>query len=218
MLYPKEDPTTNTLMFACLTCSFSEPAASSCVFRNELSNTVGETSGVTQDVASDPTVGAPSSSSSSSSAAASNSTPSLPPRQPPAACTMSVKTTAGPASREAPDMCTLCGCEIYCFVCGKETDNGMYLEVDDPEAPSLHEQDHGCGGDGGDYGYEDDDDEDDDDEDDDDGMMDLPRVPKKCPRRDCDGEEAVFFQSQQRTAETGMKLFFVCVNCGTVWS
>ena len=46
-------------MFACRTCQFAEPAISSCVFRNNLYNTVGETAGVTQDVGSDPTVGVP---------------------------------------------------------------------------------------------------------------------------------------------------------------
>ncbi len=56
MLYPKEDRITNKLMFACRTCQFSEEAQSSCVFRNNLYNTVGETAGVTQDVGSDPTV------------------------------------------------------------------------------------------------------------------------------------------------------------------
>ena len=56
MLYPKEDRMTNKLMFACRTCQFSEEAISSCVFRNNLYNTVGETAGVTQDVGSDPTV------------------------------------------------------------------------------------------------------------------------------------------------------------------
>ncbi|KAI9876658.1 MAG: hypothetical protein M1830_006010 [Pleopsidium flavum] len=59
MLYPKEDRMSNTLMFACRTCQFSEPATSSCVFRNILHNSVGETAGVTQDVGSDPTVGLP---------------------------------------------------------------------------------------------------------------------------------------------------------------
>ena len=59
MLYPKEDRMSNTLMFACRTCQFSEPAVSSCVFRNTLYNTVGETAGVTQDVGADPTVGIP---------------------------------------------------------------------------------------------------------------------------------------------------------------
>ncbi|CAD6565855.1 MAG: hypothetical protein ASARMPRED_008014 [Alectoria sarmentosa] len=59
MLYPKEDRMTNKLMFACRTCQFSEEAISSCVFRNNMYNTVGETAGVTQDVGSDPTVGDP---------------------------------------------------------------------------------------------------------------------------------------------------------------
>lgn len=59
MLYPKEDRNSNKLMFACRTCQFSEEAISSCVFRNNLYNTVGETAGVTQDVGSDPTVGIP---------------------------------------------------------------------------------------------------------------------------------------------------------------
>jgi hypothetical protein len=60
MLYPKEDPDTHRLQFACRTCQFSEEAASSCVFRNVLNNAVGETAGVTQDVGSDPTVRLPS--------------------------------------------------------------------------------------------------------------------------------------------------------------
>ncbi|MDI1488880.1 MAG: DNA-directed RNA polymerase II core subunit rpb9 [Ramalina farinacea] len=55
MLYPKEDRMTSKLMFACRTCQFSEEAQSSCVFRNNMYNTVGETAGVTQDVGSDPT-------------------------------------------------------------------------------------------------------------------------------------------------------------------
>lgn len=59
MLYPKEDPHNRRLMYACRTCQFSEEATSSCVFRNNLYNTVGETAGVTQDVGSDPTVGLP---------------------------------------------------------------------------------------------------------------------------------------------------------------
>jgi hypothetical protein len=59
MLYPKEDPDRRTLMFACRTCQFSEPAKSSCVFVNKMNNTAGDTAGVTQDVGSDPTVGPP---------------------------------------------------------------------------------------------------------------------------------------------------------------
>jgi DNA-directed RNA polymerase subunit M/transcription elongation factor TFIIS len=59
MLYPKEDPDTHRLQFACRTCQYSEEATSSCVFRNEMNNAAGETAGVTQDVGSDPTVGLP---------------------------------------------------------------------------------------------------------------------------------------------------------------
>ncbi|KZF21569.1 DNA directed RNA polymerase II 15 kDa subunit [Xylona heveae TC161] len=98
MLYPKEDRLSNTLMFACRTCQFSEPATSSCVFRNNLSTNVAETAGVTTDVGSDPT---------------------------------------------------------------------------------------------------------------------LPRSNKQCPS--CSETEAVFFQSQQRSAETGMKLFYVCCSCGNIF-
>lgn len=61
MLYPRENPADNTLDFACRTCHFTEKASTSCVFRNELRNTVGETAGITQDVSQDPTVGDPNS-------------------------------------------------------------------------------------------------------------------------------------------------------------
>ncbi|KAA6408069.1 MAG: DNA-directed RNA polymerase II subunit RPB9 [Lasallia pustulata] len=43
----------------------------------------------------------------------------------------------------------------------------------------------------------------------------LPRSNKQCPS--CHENEAVFFQSQQRSAETGMKLFYVCCSCGTIF-
>merc|ERR1711900_130573 len=44
----------------------------------------------------------------------------------------------------------------------------------------------------------------------------LPRSNKACPK--CKTEDAVFFQSQQRSAETGMKLFYVCCGCGHIFS
>jgi len=59
MLYPKEDAVNSTLMFACRTCQFSEPATSSCIYRNELSTKIGATAGITQDIGEDPTVGEP---------------------------------------------------------------------------------------------------------------------------------------------------------------
>ncbi|KAI1331098.1 hypothetical protein F5Y16DRAFT_292339 [Xylariaceae sp. FL0255] len=98
MLYPKEDEDAKTLMYTCRTCMYTTPATSSCVFRNVLNNSAGETAGVTQDVGSDPT---------------------------------------------------------------------------------------------------------------------LPRSNKNCPA--CNHDEAVFFQSQQRSAETGMKLFYVCCECGHIF-
>lgn len=56
LLYPKEDRATNQLMFTCRTCHVGEPATSYCVYQNKLHSQVGDTAGVTQDVASDPTV------------------------------------------------------------------------------------------------------------------------------------------------------------------
>ncbi|KAK0717661.1 hypothetical protein B0T26DRAFT_710481 [Lasiosphaeria miniovina] len=44
----------------------------------------------------------------------------------------------------------------------------------------------------------------------------LPRSKNQtCPS--CGNDEAVFFQSQQRTSETGMKLFYVCCDCGNIF-
>ncbi|KAK3953894.1 hypothetical protein QBC32DRAFT_105272 [Pseudoneurospora amorphoporcata] len=57
MLYPREAEDENKLLFTCRTCNFSEPATSTCIYRNILNNAAGETAGVTQDVGSDPTVG-----------------------------------------------------------------------------------------------------------------------------------------------------------------
>jgi DNA-directed RNA polymerase II subunit RPB9 len=56
MLYPKEDEELRKLQFTCRTCQYTEDAQSTCVFRNVLNSSSGETAGVTQDVASDPTV------------------------------------------------------------------------------------------------------------------------------------------------------------------
>ncbi len=56
MLYPKEDEEAHKLQFTCRTCQYTEEARSTCVFRNILNNSAGETAGVTQDVSLDPTV------------------------------------------------------------------------------------------------------------------------------------------------------------------
>ncbi|SMR48607.1 unnamed protein product [Zymoseptoria tritici ST99CH_1A5] len=56
MLYPKEDRDNSSLMFACRTCQFSEPATASCIWRNSLKEDVQETAGNVLDVAEDPTL------------------------------------------------------------------------------------------------------------------------------------------------------------------
>lgn len=56
MLYPKEDTDAHKLQFTCRTCQYTEDATSTCVFRNVLNTSAGETAGVTQDVGTDPTV------------------------------------------------------------------------------------------------------------------------------------------------------------------
>jgi DNA-directed RNA polymerase II subunit RPB9 len=43
----------------------------------------------------------------------------------------------------------------------------------------------------------------------------LPRSDKECPK--CHAHEAVFFQSQQRRADTSMILFYVCLQCSHVY-
>lgn len=111
-------------MFECRTCRWSREAESTCVYRNELTNTVGETAGITQDVASDPTVGA--------NAAAAASKPSSAPlasqhnNQP-------ASSVPSPPASPLPDFCTMCGQEIFCETCGNPTDFGFYLEVDDQD-------------------------------------------------------------------------------------
>ncbi|KAF8419591.1 hypothetical protein EV426DRAFT_274655 [Tirmania nivea] len=56
MLYPKENKVEMALMYQCRTCSYTEPASSYCVYRNQLASSAGETAGVTTDVGSDPTL------------------------------------------------------------------------------------------------------------------------------------------------------------------
>jgi DNA-directed RNA polymerase II subunit RPB9 len=43
----------------------------------------------------------------------------------------------------------------------------------------------------------------------------LPRSDQECPN--CQEKECVFFQSQQRRAETTMVLFYVCLACGHIF-
>ena len=113
MLYPKEDRLNNTLMFACRTCQFSEPAGASCIYRNSLKETIAETPGNVQDVAQDPTVGNASSSFDYEYDSAMEDAEGV---------------------DVVPDMCTFCGQEILCPICEGPTDRGVMLETEDPEA------------------------------------------------------------------------------------
>ncbi|KAI9166496.1 DNA-directed RNA polymerases II, IV and V subunit 9A [Paramyrothecium foliicola] len=56
LLYPKESDKEARLTYLCRTCQYQVVADQSCVFRNILNSSSGETAGVTQDVGSDPTV------------------------------------------------------------------------------------------------------------------------------------------------------------------
>ncbi len=124
MLYPKEDRMTNKLMFACRTCQFSEEASSSCVFRNTIHSTAGETSGVTDDVATDPTVR-----NGDFAVAPSNAN----------------------ESKEKDDAeeicCTLCGREIewHCMLCGEELEITQ-LEVGPAGAACASDDETEAGG------------------------------------------------------------------------
>ena len=119
MLYPKEDRINNTLMFACRTCQFSEPAGASCIYRNSLKETIAETPGNVQDVAQDPTVGDTSNSLSSLDDSMYDS---------------NVEMDDAEGLDVIPEFCTFCGQEILCPICENPTDCGFMLEADDPEA------------------------------------------------------------------------------------
>lgn len=96
------------------------------MYRNELSNTVGETAGITQDVASDPTVGAHTAVSEPTAAPAS----SISRNDNNANAAFSVPS---PPMSPLPDFCTMCGQEIFCEKCGNPTDFGCFLEVEDQD-------------------------------------------------------------------------------------
>ncbi|WDK16397.1 DNA directed RNA polymerase II 15 kDa [Colletotrichum graminicola] len=206
MLYPKEDEETHRLQFTCRTCQFTEEAQSTCVFRNIMNNAAGETAGVTQDVGSDPTVG-------------------------------------DSQSILAPVVCIGCGYAILCSGCGNPSDDfnvsAVVVQPDDSQSKKTEitwddlmdmaedealdeydEEKESVTSDNINQGLA--------------GItlnqepisanrniswptfqLALPRSNKECPV--CRGGEAVFFQSQQRSAETGMKLFYVCCDCGHIF-
>lgn len=123
MLYPKEDRESSTLMFACRTCQFSEPATASCIWRNSLKEDIKETAGNTDDVAQDPTVGEPSDSVMED-----------------AQYEDDVEGQEREEGDIVPELCTMCGQEILCPVCEQPSDGGIAFEIDDPDQGSLEQE------------------------------------------------------------------------------
>ncbi|KAF1808798.1 hypothetical protein P152DRAFT_462196 [Eremomyces bilateralis CBS 781.70] len=147
MLYPHEETSTNKLLFQCRSCHWKEDAPISVIYRNEMSNTVGETAGITQDVAQDPTVGG-SRGSHTSSSSPSNPVPNDSVQG--ARLLSPTSMSADPSSDfpplspllralplDTPDFCTMCGQEIFCVTCGEEVETGCFLETEETEADSV---------------------------------------------------------------------------------
>jgi DNA-directed RNA polymerase II subunit RPB9 len=110
LLFPREDKAENKLLFACRTCSFAEEAPSSCVMRHDIASTVGDTAGVTAEVGQDPTVGLSRSFS---------------------------RASLDTWEETGPFICTMCGQEIVCEDCGKESAPGYALETMDEPGSSA---------------------------------------------------------------------------------
>lgn len=123
MLYPKEDRETNTLMFACRTCHFSETANAACIYRNALKDQITETPGNVQDVAQDPTVGNSNSNNSDSNMSSFDDS----------AYDSTTEVEESEGVEVVPSFCTMCGQEILCPYCEGPTDRGLMLEAEDPE-------------------------------------------------------------------------------------
>ncbi|KAM0693226.1 hypothetical protein Q7P36_006479 [Cladosporium allicinum] len=124
MLYPKEDPSSNVLMFACRSCQYSEPATAACIYRNSLQEQIAETAGNVEDVAQDPTV-------SDHAHHHHHHADSV---------MEDHYEDMDSEGDDIPEMCTLCGQEILCPFCGQPSDGHMALEVDDPDRAQNVEQ------------------------------------------------------------------------------
>lgn len=125
MLYPKEDAANNTLMFACRSCQYSEPAQAARIYRNALKEQVEETPGNVEDVAQDPTVGDSSPARDDSHTYGGGEEMDMDSEE---------EDMYGDGDEDGlPSTCTLCGNEIKCPYCGQASDGGVALEVDDPE-------------------------------------------------------------------------------------
>ncbi|KAK4541353.1 hypothetical protein LTR36_008111 [Oleoguttula mirabilis] len=197
MLYPKEDKLNNVLMFACRMCTFAEQAEATCIYRNALKEEIAETAGNVEDVAQDPTVGDDTSSDDYGG------------YEHPVYdyedgygydSAMDRMDVSG--EEVVPEMCTLCGKEILCPYCKQPSGNGVVLETEDPAAAAAEDPRK--------------EEEQVEAEKRERTMSTAGLKIEEC--KQCGTRDAVFFQSQQRTNETGMALFFVCVECQNVWS
>lgn len=113
----------NSLIFACRTCQFSETATAACIWRNSLKEDVQATAGNVDDVAQDPTVGNYNPDSSDN-----------------AMEDTAMEDYAAEGEDVVPELCTLCGQEILCPICEQPSDTGFALEVDDPELEAEQKQ------------------------------------------------------------------------------
>ncbi|KAK4223641.1 hypothetical protein QBC38DRAFT_425084 [Podospora fimiseda] len=221
MLYPREDDVNRQLMFVCRTCNYSEKAQTACIYRNVLNNAAGETAGVTQDVGSDPTVRV--SSVCSGAPGCGNSGASV------YVCCLTcgrmitceicrenlavLPASAAAAAQGIPHDATLQtsqfmaldqedvdiypieedSADLAATLANTTTDYfGELMEEDEEEAMGFEPENTTMSH----YAL-------------------LPRSKRNCPV--CNHGECVYFQSQQRTSETGMKLFYVCCDCGEIF-
>jgi DNA-directed RNA polymerase II subunit RPB9 len=140
MLYPKEDTERRELSFSCRTCAYSEEPSTACIYRNDLSNTVGETAGITQDVGQDPTVRVPAFPSRSSTNTTTSSSSMLDSNTPAASVVLVPQyVLQRPVlNEEEPCTCTVCGLEIVCETCGRPTAEGVCLVVDDDDEQETY--------------------------------------------------------------------------------
>ncbi|KAB2577328.1 putative dna directed rna polymerase ii 15 kda protein [Lasiodiplodia theobromae] len=125
LLYPRENPEDrNSLQFACRTCNYYTDADTSCIYRNEMSNTAAETAGVTSDLGQDPTV---SNAAVHTGAPPHHHSGNMNPY-------MDVEDMDMNVMDDVPSFCTMCGQEIFCEICGQETkDAGLFIEADDED-------------------------------------------------------------------------------------
>jgi DNA-directed RNA polymerase II subunit RPB9 len=129
-LYPEENKENQKLQYICRTCSYKEDAETTCIFRHELANTVGDTAGITQDIGEDPTVGNDSSNDPNADFYAQQHSSF--------ANNYDMDVAIAPnTTEEVPDMCTMCGQEIFCETCGLPSDRGCFLEVHEDQAEQF---------------------------------------------------------------------------------